>query len=199
MNYRMKFVFATLCMYVGSVTAQTPSVAMAVDAKDGLNVDFIGAGYCPNTGSTALFWYFGDQGYSGEPQAFGYEVSHTYSSSGTYDVVGVVSCYNPRQIRYSDPMPVTVVGEPSGNIWLPNGPCSLESGETKCTTSVQWSSNNANSATIWTGGGNAWTCCQVSGQKDWNFTNASGSTLILRAGTVQSPGPILDQITFSAQ
>ena len=119
--------------------------------------------------------------------------SYAYSLKVCFSLLGSTVCVPSGSVTVSVPEP-----EPSGSISASPSPCIIPAGESRCTTTVTWSTEDADSPCIFMSGSQARFACGASGSKDAPWIGTAGATFLLKAGNTFSTDT-LDSVTVNGE
>ena len=103
--------------------------------------------------------------------------SYTYSLQTCFNLFGAVTC-----VPASGSVTVTVPAPPTGTISAKPSPCILAAGESRCSTTVTWSTANAASPCVFVEASKGKFACARSGSKTATWIGTAGARFLLKAG-----------------
>ena len=103
---------------------------------------------------------------------------YAYSLDACLAILGQSTCYSTNaSVTVTVPAPT-----PTGTISANPSPCTIPAGETRCSTTVTWSTQNAGSPCVYLKGSQAKFACGRSGSKVAPWISANGGTFELKNG-----------------
>ena len=119
--------------------------------------------------------------------------SYAYGLKVCFSLLGSTVCVPSGSVTVTVPEP-----EPSGNISASPSPCTIPAGQSRCTTTVTWSTEDADGPCIFLQGSGARFACGASGSKDAPWIGTAGATFLLKNGNTFS-SDTLASVTVSGE
>ncbi|MDE0062059.1 MAG: fibronectin type III domain-containing protein, partial [Gammaproteobacteria bacterium] len=119
--------------------------------------------------------------------------SYAYNLKVCFSLLGSTVCVPSGSVTVTVPEP-----EPSGSISASPSPCSIPAGQSRCTTTVTWSTENADGPCIFMEASQARFACGASGSKDAPWIGTAGATFLLKNRNAFT-SDTLDEVTVRGE